>query len=64
MFFKISVVKSFATSAGKYMCSSLFNKVEASRPAALLKKRLWHRCFPVNFVKFLKTPLVAVSVNP
>ena len=19
-----------------------------------LKKRLWHRCFPVNFVKFLK----------
>ena len=25
------------------------------RPATLLKKRLWHRCFPVNFVKFLKT---------
>ena len=24
------------------------------RPAALLKKRLWRRCFPVNFVKFLK----------
>ena len=22
----------------------------------LLKKRLWHRCFPVNFVKFLRTP--------
>ena len=21
----------------------------------LLKKRLWHRCFPVNFVKFLRT---------
>ena len=21
-----------------------------------LKKRLWHRCFPVNFVKFLRTP--------
>ena len=20
------------------------------------KKRLWHRCFPVNFVKFLRTP--------
>ena len=26
------------------------------KPAALLKKRLWHRCFPVNFVKFLRTP--------
>ena len=25
------------------------------RPATLLKKRLWHRCFPVNFVNFLRT---------
>ena len=25
-------------------------------PATLLKKRLWHKCFPVNFVKFLRTP--------
>ena len=23
---------------------------------ALLKKRLWHSCFPVNFAKFLRTP--------
>ena len=26
------------------------------RPAALIKKRLWHRCFPVKFAKFLRTP--------
>ena len=26
------------------------------RPATLLKKRLLHRCFPVKFVKFLRTP--------
>ena len=26
------------------------------RPATLLKKRLWHRCFPLNFAKFLRTP--------
>ena len=26
------------------------------RTATLLKKRLWHRCFPVNFTKFLRTP--------
>ena len=26
------------------------------RPTTLLKKRLWHRCFPVNFVKFRRTP--------
>ena len=25
------------------------------RPATLFKKRLWHRCFPVNFEKFLRT---------
>ena len=25
------------------------------RPAALLKKRLWYRCFLVNFAKFLRT---------
>ena len=24
------------------------------KPATLLRKRLWHRCFPVNFAKFLR----------
>ena len=24
-------------------------------PATLLKKRLWYRCFPVNFPKFIRT---------
>ena len=28
------------------------------RPATLLKKRLWPRCFPVNLAKFLRTPLL------
>ena len=27
------------------------------RPATLLKKRRWHWCFLVNFVKFLRTPI-------
>ena len=26
------------------------------RPATLLKKRLWHRCFPMDFAKFLRSP--------
>ena len=26
--------------------------------ATLLKNRLWHRCLPVNFVKFLRTPFL------
>ena len=32
-------------------------KFQAS-PATLLKKRLWHRSFPVNFAKFLRTPIL------
>ena len=43
----------------KHLCWSLFfNKVSDLRNAALLKKRLQQRCFPANFVKFLKTPLL------
>ena len=30
----------------------------SSRPATLLKKRLWHRYFPVNFVIFLRIPFL------
>ena len=26
--------------------------------ATLLKKTLWHKCFPVNFEKFLRTPFL------
>ena len=28
------------------------------RPTTLLKKRVWHRCFPVNFAKFLRKPFL------
>ena len=39
------------------MPESLFNKVSdlKKETSTLLKKRLWHRSFPVNFVKFLTT---------
>ena len=47
---------------------SLLSKVAGLRHANLLKKRLAHRCLPVNFAKFLRipfyrTPLLAASVN-
>ena len=29
---------------------------ERPGPATFLKKRLWHRCLPVKFVKFSTTP--------
>ena len=32
------------------------SKVVGLKPANLFKKRLWHRCFAENFVKFLRTP--------
>ena len=35
-----------------------FDKVAGLRPALLLKKKLWRMCFPVNFVKFLRTPFL------
>ena len=59
VFCKKSVFRNFAKFTGKYLCKSLFfNKVAYFRPATLLKKRLWHRCFPVNFAKFLRTPFL------
>ena len=30
---------------------------------SLLAKRLWHRCFPLNFVKFLKTPFLTDTLR-
>ena len=49
------VLKNFEKFTGKYLCQSLFfNKVAELRPATSLKRRLWNRCFPVNFVKILR----------
>ena len=33
------------------------------RPATLSKKRLWRKCFPVNFAKFLKTCFSFVALK-
>ena len=53
---EIGVLKNFTKFTGKYLCQSLsFNNVAGLR---LLAKKLWHRCFPVNFVKFLRTSLL------
>ena len=36
--------------------SDLFHMFTQSIKFHSLKKRLWHRCFPIIFVKFVKTP--------
>ena len=47
VFCKEVVLSNFAKFTEKHLCQSLF-----------LKRRLWHRCFPVNFAKFLRTPFL------
>ena len=69
MFCKKGFLRNFAKFTGKYLRQSLFfNKVTGLSlffdniadlsPATLLKKRLWHRYFSVNFAKFLRTSFV------
>ena len=56
---KKGVLRNFTKFTGKHLCQSLlFNKVAGLRPTTLLKRRLWRRCFPVSFVKFLRTPFL------
>ena len=56
VFCKKNVLQNFAKFTGKHLCQSFFfNKVAGLRPATSLKKRLWYRCFFVNFTKFLRT---------
>ena len=49
VFCKKRVLRNLAKLTGKHLCQSIFfNKVAGLR----------HRCFPVNFVKFLRTPFL------
>ena len=50
-----SVLKNFAKFRGKHLCQVHFF-IKVASPTTLLKERPWHRCFPVNFAKFLRTP--------
>ena len=54
MFLKISQNSQENTCA---RISFLIN-MQAWGLATLLKNRKWHRCFPVNFAKFLRTPIL------
>ena len=51
-------LKNFSKLTRKHLRRSLFlNKIAGLRLLILLKKRLWHKCFPVNFVKYLRIPI-------
>ena len=52
---KKGVRRNFAKFTGKHLCQGPF-LMKLQYPVTLLKKRLQHRCFPVNFANFLRTP--------
>ena len=51
MFFKIAILKDFAIFTGKWRSTS-FIKVAGLKACNFIKKRLQHKCFPVNIAKF------------
>ena len=52
---KEGVLRNFIKFTGKHLRQSLFF---FKKRDLLLKKKLWHRCFPVNFVNFLRIPFL------
>ena len=52
---KVFLKMSQSSQEGTCTRDSFLIKLQAW-PATLLKKNIWHRCFTVNFTKFLRTP--------
>ena len=53
------ILRNFAKFTGKHCARvSFLIKLQDWGAANLLKKKIWHRCFPVNFAKFLRTPFL------
>ena len=53
---KNSFLKNFENFTGKF--KSLFNRVAGLQACNCIKKILQQRCFPVEFAKFLRTPIL------
>ena len=56
VFCKKGVLRNLTKFTGKHLRQSLFFNKVAGEACKFIKKEIWHRCFPVNFVKFLRTP--------
>ena len=48
-------LENLAKCTGKHLCQCLFFNKVAGQACKFVKKRLWHRCFLVNFAKFFGT---------
>ena len=55
---KWSVLKSFTNFTGRLLCWSLFSNLEAD--SCIFIRRLQHSCFPLKFVKSVRTPILKV----
>ena len=60
VFCKEGVLKNVTKFTGNLCQSPFFNKVTGLRPETcnFIKKIIWHRDFPKNFAKFLRTPFL------
>ena len=59
MFYKKAALKNLVILTGKHLCWSLFfNKNAGLQSCNFLKKRLQHRCFPMNIAKFVRIPVM------
>ena len=50
---RTGILRNFAKFTGKHLSQGLF----------LIKLQAWHRCFPVNFAKFLRTPFHRITLE-
>ena len=57
VFRKIGVFENFTKFTGKNLRQSPFLIKLQALGCNLLKKRLWHRCFPMKFLKFFRIPI-------
>ena len=59
VFYKKAALKNLVIFTGKYLSWSLFfNKNAGLQSCNFLKKRLQHRCFPMNVAKFVRIPVL------
>ena len=58
MFFKMVFLINLLISQENNCVGIFFNKVAGLNDYNFILKRLQHRCFPVKFVKFLKTSFI------
>ena len=63
VFCKTGVLRNFAKFTIKHLPQSLFSNKVAGWDCNFIKKKLRHRCFPVNFAKFLRKLFFSENIS-